>query len=76
MLMFFSLLSALLVILAAVLMVPVYLEYRATGLVPRFPTLIVAGFITLFAIVLWVCGLILEVMGKKHRQLFELLLHH
>lgn len=75
-LLFFSLLSLLLTIIASVMMIPVYLEYQATGLVPRFPTLIVSGFITLFAIVLWTCGLILEVMGKKHRQLFELLLHH
>lgn len=75
-LLFFSLLSLLLIIVAAIMMIPVYLEYQATGLVPRFPTLIVAGFITLFAIILWTCGLILEVMGKKHRQLFELLLHH
>ena len=75
-LLFFSLLSFLLIIVAAIMMIPVYLDYRATGLVPRFPTLIVSGFITLFAIILWTCGLILEVMGKKHRQLFELLLHH
>ena len=72
---FFSLLALALLLVAFVLMLPVYLEYRATGLVPRFPTLIVSGFIALFAIILWACGLILEVIGKKHRQLFELLLH-
>ena len=57
------------------LLVPVYREYLATGLVPRFPTLIGSGFILLFAIIMWVSGLILEVIAKKHRQLYELLLN-
>ena len=72
---FFSTLAYLLALLAIVLMIPVYKEYMATGLVPRFPTLIGSGFILLFAIIMWVDGLILEVIGKKHRQLYELLLN-
>ena len=49
-------------------------EYFATGLVPRFPTLIVCGFVLLLAILLFIGGVILEVINRKHRQLYELLL--
>ena len=73
---FFSTIAYLLALLAVILMIPVYREYVATGLVPRFPTLIGSGFIMLFAIIMWVDGLILEVIGKKHRQLYELLLNN
>ncbi len=71
---FFSLISLSLILVALGLFIPVFVEYLNTGLVPRFPTLIVSGFISLLAILLWMCGLILEVTVKKHRQLFELLL--
>ncbi|MEA4929815.1 MAG: glycosyltransferase family 2 protein [Candidatus Limiplasma sp.] len=50
---------------------PVLLEYIRTGLVPRFPTLIVSGVMMTLAILMLVCGLILDTVAKKHRQLFE-----
>lgn len=72
---FFSVLAGLLLLLAAVLMVPVLATYAATGLVPRFPTLIVASILALMALLFWMCGIVLEVIAKKHRQLFELYLN-
>ena len=72
-LLFFSCISLGLLVLAAILFVPVFYEYLQTGLVPRYPTLIVSGFIVLLAMLLWSCGLILEVLVKKHRQMFEIL---
>ncbi len=72
-LLFFSTVALLLLVVAAILFVPVFAEYLRTGLVPRYPTLIVSGFIVLLAMLMWSCGLILEVVVKKHRQLFELL---
>lgn len=72
-LLFFSVAALLLMGVAVVLFVPVFIEYLETGLVPRFPTLIVSAFIVLLAMLMWVCGLILEVVVKKHRQMFELL---
>jgi len=54
------------------LFIPVLLEYFNTGLVPRFPTLIVAGVLMTLAILMLVCGLILDTVAKKHRQLFEI----
>lgn len=72
-LLFFSITALILLVLAAILFIPVFIEYLQTGLVPRFPTLIVSSFLVLLAMLMWVCGLILEVVVKKHHQLFELL---
>ena len=69
---FFSLIAAICVLLALILGVPVLVEYAKTGLVPRFPSLIVAGFFMVFALQLFVCGLILDTESKKSRQNFEL----
>ncbi len=51
--------------------VPVLAEYFATKLVPRFPTLIASGVLLTCALLMLVCGLILDTVAKKHRQLFE-----
>ena len=72
-LLFFSCIALGLLVLAAILFAPVFYEYLQTGLVPRYPTLIVSGFVVLLAMLLWACGLILEVLVKKHRQMFEIL---
>lgn len=72
---FFSILSIILFLISACFVTPVLMEYFDTGLVPRFPTLIVCGFLVLLAMLLWSCGLILEVLVKKHRQLYEILLN-
>lgn len=71
---FFSLLSLLFLVISFIFGIPVFKEYFETGLVPRYPTLIFSGFMLVISILLFVCGLILEVVVKKHRQLFELIL--
>lgn len=70
---FFTSISVVLGVIAVIFMLPVIIEYWHTGLVPRFPTLIVCCFVMLLAILLFISGVILEVMTKKHRQLYELL---
>ena len=74
-LLFFSILSVFLVTMAALLFFPVLIEYFETGLVRRFPTLIVSGVAAIMGMLLWVCGIVLHVMGKMHRQLYELILN-
>ena len=74
-LMFFSLISFVLILIFMILFIPILTEYLNTGLVLRFPTLIVASGIGIFAILMWICGVILEVIAKKHRQLYELFLN-
>ena len=65
--------AALLVVIATIVLIPVLTEYFQTGLVPRYPTLIVCGFVILFAMMMWVCGIVLEVMLAHQRQLRELI---
>lgn len=73
--MFFGLIAALFLFVSLILGVPVFLEYFETGLVPRFPSLIVAGISLVIALLLWISGVILSVIVKKHRQLYELYLN-
>ncbi len=71
---FFSIISLVFLIISLVFGIPVFSEYFKTGLVPRFPTLIFSGFMLIISILMFICGVILEVVVKKHRQLFELVL--
>lgn len=71
---FFTIISALLLLIAIAMFVPVFIEYMQTGLVLRFPTLIVSGFIGIASLLTFFCGVVLEVITKKHKQLYELML--
>ena len=68
---FFGWLSVILFVLMALLFVPIFVEYAQTGLVPRFPTLIVSGFIGLCGVLSLFTGLILTTLSEKDRQEFE-----
>lgn len=68
---FFGLFTLLFGLVGLGLFLPILLEFFATGLVPRFPTLIVSGVLMTLAMLMLVCGLILDTVAKKHRQLFE-----
>ena len=72
---FFNIVSAILAIISLIFIIPVFQEYFATGLVLKFPTLIVASIIMVIAILAFVCGVILDVIVKKHKQLYEIMLN-
>ena len=69
---FFGLLALLLAVIAVIPFLSVLLEYVRTGLVARFPTLIVSGFVAVAAILSLFSGLILQTMIHKNRQDFEI----
>ena len=69
---FFTWLAALLALAGVLMLVPVLVEYFHTGLVPRFPTLIVALFLMLAALLSLFTGLGLDVIVTKDRKNFEL----
>ncbi len=71
---FFSLFGLLFLIISICFGAPVFVDYFKTGLVERFPTLIFSGFMLMISVLSFVCGIILEVVVKKHRQLFEFIL--
>lgn len=71
---FFNIFAFIILAVSLVMGIPVVCEYFKTGLVPRFPTLIVSSIFLLVSILLWITGIILQVIVKKHRQLYELLI--
>lgn len=73
---FFAVFSVIILIVSLLFMIPVFIEYFKTGLVPKIPTLIFSLMLMVIAILLWVCGIILDVIIKKHKQLYEILLNY
>ncbi|MBR3116682.1 MAG: glycosyltransferase [Bacilli bacterium] len=71
---FFGLFGFLFLIISLIFGIPVFIDYFKTGYVERFPTLIFSGFMLMISVLSFVCGIILEVVVKKHRQLFEYIL--
>ena len=64
--------SAILTLISVIFAIPVFVEYFRTGLVPRFPTLIVCGFIFIAAIISFFSGMILDTVRQSNRQRFEI----
>lgn len=71
-LLFFTCFSVVLLLISIGLLIPVLIDYANTGMVERFPTLIVAGFMTILAFLFFSTGLILDVVMKKEKQQFEI----
>ena len=71
---FFSFVGTILLILSLIFGIPVFSEFFKTGLVPRFPTLIFALILLIISILMYITGIILEVVAKKNKQIFELFL--
>lgn len=69
---FFSLFGFMLATIAAAFFLPVLITYVRTGLVPRFPTLIVCAFMAVAAIQCLFTGLLLDTIVKRSRQDFEM----
>ncbi len=69
---FFSLLSSVLVVLGIGFLIPVIVDYIETGLVPKFPTLIVCCFVLVAALQSFFAGLVLQSMEQKNKQDFEM----
>ncbi len=69
---FFALLALVLMAAAIGFFIPVLLEWFATGLVAKFPTLIVCGFVALAAVQAFFAGLILNNISQRDRKDFEL----
>ncbi len=69
---FFSLFAVLLLLIALAIFIPaVLIPYARTGLVEKFPTLIVCGFMSIAAILSFFNGLILDAIRQKERREFE-----
>ncbi|MDO4805360.1 MAG: glycosyltransferase family 2 protein [Lachnospiraceae bacterium] len=72
---FYGTLSVFLTLLAMVFFIPIMIDFARTGLVDKFPTLIVCGFVVLAAIVSFFAGMILKSIYQNTRQEFEMHLY-
>jgi glycosyltransferase involved in cell wall biosynthesis len=66
---FFAFLGALCLSLATLLAYPIVVTFVETGLVPRFPTAILATGLALYALIMFACGLILDTVTKGRREM-------
>ncbi|MDA0976978.1 MAG: glycosyltransferase family 2 protein [Proteobacteria bacterium] len=65
---FFTVLSVLLALLSLALGVPVTIEYFETGLVPRFPTAVLAASVMMLAFSSFVTGMILDSVARGRHE--------
>ena len=68
---FFGICSFLFFALGLGFFIPVFIEYLSTGLVLRFPTLFASIAVMIVAILLLICGFILDTVVKTNRKDFE-----
>ena len=71
-LLFFSIITALLALIAIALSVPVFEEYSRTGLVPRFPTAILSTGIMILAFLALACGFVLDTVTRGRYEMKRL----
>jgi hypothetical protein len=69
---FYGSIGALLVVAAIVLAIPLVVTYAHTGLVPRFPTAILATGLTIIAVLCFFAGLILDTVTRGRREVRRL----
>ena len=72
---FFGIISLLLTLIPLIFFILAFVGYFKTGLVVKFPSLIVGCFVLLTAILSLMCGIILQVIVKKDRQQYELIMN-
>ena len=68
---FFSAIAIILTAISMTLLIPILITYMNTGLVPRFPTLVVSCFILLIALLSFTTGVIFKYMLMKDSREFE-----
>ena len=72
---FFSIIAIILFTFSMCLFIPVFIEFLQTGKVPRYPTLIVSGVFATISLLMWVCGIILQTIVRKHNEIYEIMLN-
>ncbi|MEE0935620.1 MAG: glycosyltransferase family 2 protein [Methanobrevibacter sp.] len=72
-LLFFTAISAVLLVIAGIYFFPILFKYFSTGYVLKIPTLIVISTVVIIATVIFFTGVILHVLKRQHRDELE---HH
>lgn len=68
---FFGIIAVILSALSVLFFIPVWMDYLKTGLVERFPTLIVCGIVMVVALLMFIAGVILSTLRQNDRRDFE-----
>lgn len=68
----FGLMAAVLALLSVIISVPLFVTYYETGLVPRFPTAVLATGLGLLSFLSLTCGLILDTVTRGRREMKRL----
>ncbi len=66
---FFAVLGVCCLAMSFLLAYPIVVTFLETGLVPRFPTAILATGLALYALIMFACGLILDTVTKGRREI-------
>lgn len=69
---FFSIIALILAILSIAFFIPVFGEFVLTGVVPKLPTLVMAGFTMMAALISLGIGLVLDTEVKNSRKNLEI----
>lgn len=72
---FFSIIAFILFAISMILFIPIFIEFLQTSKVPRYPTLIVSGAIATMSLIMWICGIILQTIVRKHNEIYEVMLN-
>ncbi|MBR1409064.1 MAG: glycosyltransferase [Clostridia bacterium] len=72
---FFTAIAGILLLIGLCFFIPVLISFFKTGLVEKFPTLIVSCFVMLTAVLCFFSGVILSTLVAQERQSFELTLN-
>lgn len=72
---FFSIFALLFLILSIIFFIPAFIDYATSGLVPRFPSLIVSTALFIVSALSFSASLILDSVRKNSRQQFEIFLN-
>lgn len=73
---FFGTIALMFLVISLLLFAPVFSGYLKTGLVAKFPTLIVSAAFGVCSLLSFLVGIILDVEVKKHKQLYEILMNY
>ena len=72
---FFSIFALLFLILSILFFIPAFIDYAKSGVVPRFPSLIVSTALFIVSALSFSASLILDSVRKNSRQKFEIFLN-
>jgi len=68
---FFSTIALLVLFVFCAFFIPILVQFLETGVVAKFPTLILISSLVIISSLLFTCGLLLSVLKRQNRQSFE-----